>query len=66
MVKKIRYIICKYNLFSLIPNESIVIKAMKSIIFNKFASKQAHEIFQVCVNAEVKELILTETNRFVA
>ena len=63
MVKKVS---AKYNLFSLIPNESIAIKAMKSIILNKFASKQANEIFQVCVNAEVKELTLTETNRFAA
>ena len=48
-----------------IKNESRKIKA-KSCIVDKFAGKEPHEIFEQYVNAELKAMIVEETNRYAA
>ena len=55
----------KNALLCAIKNESRKIKA-KSCIVDKFAGKESHEIFEQYVNAELKAIIVEETNRYAA
>ena len=49
-------------LLSAINNESGKINEAKSRIVDKFAGKETYEIFEQYVNAELKAMILEETN----
>ena len=42
------------------------IKEARSRIVDKFAGKEPHEIFEQYVNAELKAMIVEETNRYAA
>ena len=54
----------KDNLLHSVTNNAIAIKATKSTISDKFASKQPHEVLKAYVKAELKEIILTEIYSF--
>ena len=56
----------KNALLSAINDESGKIKEAKSRIVDKFAGKEPHEIFEQYVNAELKAMIVEETNRYAA
>ena len=56
----------KKLLLSAINDESGKIKEAKSRIVDKFAGKKPHEIFEQYVNAELKAMIVEETNRYAA
>ena len=56
----------KNALLSAINDESGKIKEAKSRIVDKFAEKEPHEIFEQYVNAELKAMIVEETNRYAA
>ena len=49
-----------------INDESGKIKEVRSRIVDKFAGKEPHEIFEQYVNAEIKAMIVEETNRYAA
>ena len=56
----------KNALLSAINDESGKIKEAKSRIVDKYAGKEPHEIFEQYVNAELKAMIVEETNRYAA
>ena len=56
----------KNSLFSAISDKSGKTKEAKSHIVDKFAGKEPHEIFEQYVNAELKSMIVEETNRYAA
>ena len=47
-------------------NDSGKRKEAKSCIVDKFAAKEHHKIFEQYVNAELKAVIVEETNRYAA
>ena len=53
----------KNALLSAINDESEKVKEAKSRIVDKFAGKESHEIFKQYVKAELKAMIVEETNR---
>ena len=56
----------KNVLLSAINDEPGKIKEAKSPIVDQFAGKEPHEIFEQYVNAEIKAMIVEETNRSAA
>ena len=54
----------KNVLLSAINDELEKIKEAKSHIVDKFAAKGPHETFEQYVNAELKAMIVEETNRY--
>ena len=56
----------KNAFLSAINDESGRIKEAKSRTVDKFAGKEPHEIFEQYVNAELKAMIVEETNRYAA
>ena len=54
------------NLLLPINGESLKIQETRNDIVEAFAGKQPHEIFEEYANAELKEKILVETNRYAA
>ena len=64
--KWIKKIPTRNNLLLPTDGESIKIKETRNDIVETFAAKQPHEIFEEYVNAELKEKILVETNRYAA
>ena len=60
------HIPAKNALLSAINDESGKIKEAESCIVDKFAGKEPHEIFEEYVNAELKAMIVEETNRYAA
>ena len=49
-----------------VKGESKTVKDSKNAIMEELAGKQRHEAFEKYVNAELKEMIVTETNRYAA
>ena len=49
-----------------VKGESKTVKDSKNAIMEELAGKQQHEAFEKYVNAELKEIIVTETNRYAA
>ena len=54
------------NLLLPVDGESLKTKETRNNIVETFAGKQPHEIFEEYVNAELKEKIFVETNRYAA
>ena len=61
-----KHVSAKNALLTAINDESGKIKEAKSCIVDKFAGKEPHEIFEQYVNAELKAMIVEETNRYAA
>ena len=59
-----KYVSAKNALLTATNDESGKIKEAKSCIVDKFAGKEPHEIFEQYVNAELKAMIVEETNRY--
>ena len=56
----------KNEFLSAINDESGKIKEAKSCIVDRSAGKEPHEIFDQYVNAELKAMIVEETNQYAA
>ena len=65
-IKWKEHIPAKNVLLSAINDESGKIKEAKSRIVDKFAGREPHEIFEQYVKAELKAMIVEETNRYAA
>ena len=64
--KWMKKILTKNILLLPVDGESLKIKETRNYIVKTFAKKLPHEIFEECVNVELKEKTLVETNRFAA
>ena len=65
-MKQKEHVTAKNALLSAINDELGKIKEAKSRIVDKFAGKDLHETFEQYVNAELKVMIVEETNRYAA
>ena len=65
-MKQKEHVPAKNALPSAINDELGKIKEAKSRIVDKFAGKDLHETFEQYVNAELKAMIVEETNRYAA
>ena len=65
-MKQKEHVPAKNALLSAINDELGKIKEAKSRIVNKFAGEDLHETFEQYVNAELKAMIVKETNRYAA
>ena len=65
-IKWKEHVPAKNTLLSAIKNESRKIKESKSRIGDKFFGKEPHEILEQYVNAELKAMIVEETNQYAA